>query len=149
MRYWEERTRNRGLLLSFLLATSSPLASLLYLGDCSRFALIHLYSFAKLHDVIPEDHNLNKNAVTSSYCECKESCVCMQDSCKVDVRIRSPEVALEEYCHDQFQVVVTCHVTSLVPNKTRHQTGLSSRIPCICIQEVLGWNLSQGIGCPG
>jgi hypothetical protein len=65
------------------------------------------------------------------------------------LRVKSPEVALEEYYHDQFQMVVTCHVTSLVPNKTWYQTGLSSRIPCTYIQEVLGLNLSQDIGYPG
>lgn len=61
-----------------------------------------------------------------SCCECKESCVCV---CGIVVkrmlRVKSPEVALEEYCHDLFHVVLSCHATSLVPNLGTRQVCLA------------------------
>jgi hypothetical protein len=67
----------------------------------------------------------------------------MWHCCKVDVGVKLQEVALEERCRDQYRVVVTCHVTSLVPNKTWYQTGLSSRMSCTYIQQVLCLNLTR------
>jgi hypothetical protein len=61
----------------------------------------------------------------------------MQHCFEANVRVRSPEVALEAYRHEQFQVTVT----SLVPNKT-DESVFCSRMPYTYVQEVLGLNPS-------